>query len=157
MNTHAIQQERQPCAPNHQPFSLFATQDQQFRTPPATPPQEQHKRNRGGGAVMGVTMSHQQHRYPQQQQQQCDELPAVQQNSGKRSRSNKYIAPRETDRTSFAAVMGRSLINHYQKPLELRRQLSSSQLVQFLGNDQRIIRMDEDNPPQSGRERSMSF
>ena len=154
MTTHAMQQERQPCAPN-QPFSLFPTQvPHQFRTPPATPPQEQHKRNRGGG-VMGVAMAQQQqHCHPQQQQQeqQCDELP-VQQNSGKRSRSNKYIAPRETDRTSFAAVMGRSLINHYQQPLELRRQPSSTQLVQFLGNHDK---MDED-PPQSGRERSMSF
>lgn len=86
---------------------------------------------------------------------QSPEEDVPQQKSGKRSRGNTYRAPREVKQT-VTSVMGSLVGGAFQQSngtVKMRRQLSSSQLDQFMtsGGD----KMDEDASPT--RERAMSF
>lgn len=73
----------------------------------------------------------------------------VQQQHGKRSRGNAYRAPRDVKPT-VNSVMG-SLVGG-----SLRRQLSGSQLDQFMSQGDND-KMDEDDNTPATRERAMSF
>ena len=79
-----------------------------------------------------------------------------QQQSGKRSRGNEYRAPREVKKTVtsvMGSLVGGGMFHQTTNAVIYRRQLSSSQLDQFMsqGDD----KMDEDPTPV--RERAMSF
>lgn len=84
---------------------------------------------------------------------QSPEEDVPQQKSGKRSRGNAYRAPREVKQT-VTSVMGSLVGGAFQQSngtVKMRRQLSSSQLDQFMTGD----KMEEDASPT--RERAMSF
>jgi hypothetical protein len=153
---HQQQHQHQPALvgqPLSQPQGPFGQLPQQYELPVAgadpgtagTNMMDPHKRMRGGRPTDTL---------PPQPLDSTDEQ-CEQQQHGKRSRGNAYRAPREVKAT-LTSVMGSLVGGTSQQTtgtIRMRRQLSGSQLDQFMSQGE--DKMDEDAPAM--RERAMSF
>ena len=116
----------------------FHQQSQQYGSPIADDP---HKRVRGGDKPPANVA--------EVQSPSDDTDDTDQQQNGKRSRGNTYHVPRQ-QKPTVTSVVG-SLVGGTNQ--QMRRQLSSGQLDQFMSQGE--DKMDED--PMFARERAMSF
>jgi hypothetical protein len=126
-----------PQKPNHYV-------QQQYEVPIVDEPH--HKRLRGKPEVLSAPSRAHDVPFLDMDHQHC----------GKRSRGNEYRAPREVKKTVtsvLGSLVGGGMFHQTTNTVIFRRQLSSSQLDQFMshGDD----KMDEDPTPV--RERAMSF